>query len=198
MSTTSPTDEAATLDVRGMRKPDKHPTIFGRFNQLAVGESFVLVNDHDPKHLHDEFEQEWPGGYGWEYLNRELRDWRIRITRRASAPTPRLLGRADELGGQPGADGAVWRLGGRDRDLDASILAVEPGVALEPHTGPGSDVLVQVLSGDGMLVTEVGEIALTPGALVHVPAGARRGFTAGGDGLRVLLIQRRRQELRLG
>lgn len=197
MSAPSPAS-AAILDVRGMRKPDKHPTIFARFKDLGVGESFVLVNDHDPKHLRDEFEQDWPGGYDWEYLNEELRDWQIRITRRASAPTPRLLGRADDLGGEPGVDGAVWRLGGRDRDLDASVLEVAPGTALEPHHGPGSDVLVSVLSGAGVLVTEIGEIALTPGALVLVPAGAQRGFTAGDDGLRCLLVQRRRQELRLG
>lgn len=187
-----------TLDVRGMRKPDKHPTIFATFGDLAVGESFVLVNDHDPKHLHDEFEAEWPGGYDWEYLNQEMRDWQIRITRKATAPTPRPLGRADELGGKPGADGAVWRLGGRDRDLDASVLEVEANVSLEPHRGPGTDVLVSVLSGDGALVTEVGQILLAAGELVHIPAGATRGFTAGESGLRCLLVQQRRQELKLG
>lgn len=186
------------LDVRGMRKPDKHPAIFGRFNKLAVGDSFVLVNDHDPKHLHDEFEAEWPGGYDWEYLNEEMRDWQIRITRRASTPTPRLLGQVDELGGKPGVDGAVWRLAARDRDLDASVLEVGPDVALEPHRGPGCDVLVHVLSGDGALVTEVGQIPLAAGTLVHIPAGATRGFAAGEAGLRALLVQQRRQELKLG
>ena len=39
------------LDVRSMRKPDKHPAIFQAFDALAVGESFVLVNNHDPRHL---------------------------------------------------------------------------------------------------------------------------------------------------
>lgn len=187
-----------TLDVRGMRKPDKHPTIFATFRDLAVGEAFVLVNDHDPKHLHDEFEAEWPAGYDWEYLNQEVRDWRIRITRRSSTPTPRALGRADELGGTPGADGAVWRLSARDRDLDASVLEVDAGVALEPHRGSGCDVLVTVLSGAGVLVTEVGQLVLAAGELVHIPAGATRGFTAGDEGLRVLLVQQRRQELKLG
>jgi uncharacterized protein (DUF2249 family) len=37
------------LDVRELRKPDKHPTIFAAFGALAVGDSFVLVNNHDPK-----------------------------------------------------------------------------------------------------------------------------------------------------
>jgi uncharacterized protein (DUF2249 family) len=33
------------LDVRPLRKPDKHPTIFTTYARLSVGESFVLVND---------------------------------------------------------------------------------------------------------------------------------------------------------
>ena len=76
------------LDVRELRKPDKHPTIFAAYAALALGESFVLINDHDPKHLHDEFESDHPGTYRWEYLNTEPRDWRIIITKLASTPLP--------------------------------------------------------------------------------------------------------------
>ncbi len=39
------------LDVRELRKPDRHPTIFAAFGALAAGDSFVLVNNHDPKPL---------------------------------------------------------------------------------------------------------------------------------------------------
>ncbi|OSC27406.1 hypothetical protein B8W69_14630 [Mycobacterium vulneris] len=49
------------LDVRQLREPDKHPTIFTTYAALQVGESFVLVNNHYPKHLHDEFEADYPG-----------------------------------------------------------------------------------------------------------------------------------------
>jgi hypothetical protein len=56
------------LDVRELRKPDKHPTIFATYAALPVGESFVLVNNHDPKHLHDEFETDHAGSYEWEVL----------------------------------------------------------------------------------------------------------------------------------
>ncbi len=69
------------LDVRTLRKPDKHPTIFATYNALDVGSGFVLVNNHDPKHLHDEFEAGLPGSYGWEYLDRGPKVWRIAITR---------------------------------------------------------------------------------------------------------------------
>ena len=48
------------LDVRPLPKPDKHPRIFELFGALAVGESFVLVSNHDPNHLRREFETEHP------------------------------------------------------------------------------------------------------------------------------------------
>ena len=69
------------LDVRQLRKPDKHPTIFTACAALAVGESFVLVNNHDPKHLRAEFEVDYPGSYGWEYLEKGPEAWRIGITK---------------------------------------------------------------------------------------------------------------------
>lgn len=56
------------LDVRPLRKPDKHPAIFAAYADLAVGASFVLINDHDPKHLREEFESDHGGSFGWDYL----------------------------------------------------------------------------------------------------------------------------------
>jgi uncharacterized protein (DUF2249 family) len=80
--------ETTELDVRPLRKPDKHPTIFARYAILPPGGSFVLVNDHDPKHLRQEFEADHPDSFGWEYLTREPPNWRVRITKRASTPLP--------------------------------------------------------------------------------------------------------------
>jgi uncharacterized protein (DUF2249 family) len=65
------------LDVRQLRKPDKHPTIFATYAALAVGGSFVLMNNHDPKHLRAEFDADHPGSYGWKYLEKGLQVWRI-------------------------------------------------------------------------------------------------------------------------
>ncbi|BBY94601.1 hypothetical protein MGALJ_42700 [Mycobacterium gallinarum] len=74
------TDE---LDVRHIPKPQRHPMIFARFDALAAGESFVLVNSHDPKHLREEFARDRPGAYDWRYLegNQTEHLWRIRIIR---------------------------------------------------------------------------------------------------------------------
>jgi uncharacterized protein (DUF2249 family) len=74
------TDE---LDVRQIPKPQRHRMIFARFDALAAGESFVLVNSHDPNHLREEFARDRPGAYDWRYLegNATERLWRIRIVR---------------------------------------------------------------------------------------------------------------------
>jgi uncharacterized protein (DUF2249 family) len=73
------------LDVRPLRKPDKHPAIFATYDALTAGSAFVLVNDHDPVHLHDEFEAVHPGAYAWHYLAREPRNFRIRIRKLTSS-----------------------------------------------------------------------------------------------------------------
>lgn len=186
------------LDVRPMRKPDKHPAIFGAYEELAVGESLLLVNDHDPRHLHDEFEVEHPGGYAWEYVAKERGDWRIRITRLASTPLPRLLtDTAAIAAGSPDSAGAIWKLQMRARDLDSNIIALAPGATIDAHAGPDVDVLIHVLAGSGQLTTELDTLELRGGSLVWLPRRSRRQFAAGPDGLRYLTVHQRRQALTL-
>jgi uncharacterized protein (DUF2249 family)/quercetin dioxygenase-like cupin family protein len=186
------------LDVRATPKPDKHPLIFEAYDALPVGGSFVLVNDHDPKHLREEFEAAHPGGHGWEYLSRERRNWRIRITRLASTPLPRVLADTAALGsdvGAPGVSGAVWRLQEEERDLDSNVIALPPGGGIGAHAGPDVDVLIHVIAGSGSLSTELGTLDLEPGAVVWLPRRSRREFTAGAEGIRYLTVHRRRQAL---
>ena len=193
-------DEVRELDVRGMPKPQKHPTIFATYAELPVGGAFVLVNDHDPKHLHDEFEADHAGSYSWEYLNREMRDWRIRITKLAGTPLPRVLVDTTTVTADAAAvdvTGAVWKLQVRERDLDSNIIALPPGGTIDAHAGPDLDVLVHVLAGAGRLTTELGTVELTEGALLWLPRRSRRSFTAGPEGLRYLTVHQRRQALLL-
>ena len=82
------TDE---LDVRQIPKSQRHPMIFARFDALAAGESFVLVNNHDPIHLREEFARDRPGAYDWRYLEGSDMLWRIRIVRITEPYTTGLL-----------------------------------------------------------------------------------------------------------
>lgn len=184
--------------MRTLRKPDKHPTIFAAYEALPVDGSFVLINDHDPKHLREEFEVDHAGSYRWEYLNTEVRDWRIQITKLATTPLPRILVNTDQFTSdtaEADVTGAAWKLQVRERDLDSNIIALPPGGTIEAHTGPNLDVLIHILAGSGQLTTELGGIDLEPGALLWLPRHARRQFTAGPDGLRYLTVHQRRQAL---
>jgi uncharacterized protein (DUF2249 family) len=69
------------LDVRVIPPREKHPAIFETFKALSPGESFVLVNDHDPKPLRYQFEAEHKGDYGWQYLEEGPSVWRVEISR---------------------------------------------------------------------------------------------------------------------
>ena len=183
------------LDVRAIRKPDKHPRIFERFDALGVGESFVLINNHDPKHLRDEFEIDHPGEFGWEYMQRGPERWEIRITRLASAPLPQILCDAwDIASGQfgPDASGAVWKLQQSRRHLDANIIHLQPGSRIEAHAGPDLDVLWHILHGYGQLMTEVSTLALCPGKMLWLPRRSRREIEAGDEGLTYLTVHSRR------
>ena len=185
------------LDVRAMRKPDKHPAIFAAYADVPVGESLLLVNDHDPRHLRDEFETEYPRGYSWEYVSKEKRDWRIRITKLAATPLPRVLADTTAVaGGDPG-EGVLFKLAMRERDLDSNIIALAPGQAIGAHAGPDVDVLICVLSGSGRLTTELDTLELRAGSLVWLPRRSRREFAAGADGLRYLTVHQRRKALTL-
>jgi uncharacterized protein (DUF2249 family) len=68
-----------SLDVRVIPPPRKHPTIMAKFEGLAPGASFTLINDHDPKPLYYQFDAEHKGRFEWQYLEQGPEVWRVRI-----------------------------------------------------------------------------------------------------------------------
>lgn len=188
------------FDVREVPKPQRHPLIFARFDALGVGESFVLVNSHDPKHLHDEFERDHPGTYDWTYLPAgDTRLWRIQITRRAATDLPRVLADTSALHAAVDLDadagGAVWRLEPAARQLDANVIRLRPDAQIEAHLGPDLDVLLHVLDGSGQVITATDPIHVRAGALVWLPRRSQRAILAGPDGLTYLSVHQRRPGL---
>ena len=73
-----------TLDVRQVAPARRHPLIFQTFGGLAEGESFVLVNDHDPKPLYYQFLHERSGQFAWNYEASGPDVWQVRIARTAA------------------------------------------------------------------------------------------------------------------
>ena len=70
------------LDVRVIPPRDKHPTIFRTFENLAIGESMVIINDHDPRPLRYQLSAERPNQFAWTYEAEGPEVWRVRIDRR--------------------------------------------------------------------------------------------------------------------
>ena len=74
-------NEETIIDVRRTPPAQRHPLIFETFERLSAGESFVLVNDHDPKPLYYQFQAERTGQFTWEYLQQGPEEWKVRIGR---------------------------------------------------------------------------------------------------------------------
>jgi uncharacterized protein (DUF2249 family) len=73
------------LDVRELVPKDRHSRIFDTFRSLAPGDSFVLVNDHEPRPLLYQFQAEHDGEFDWWPLEQGPQAWRVRIVKRVSA-----------------------------------------------------------------------------------------------------------------
>lgn len=80
---------APVFDVRPIPGRVKHTQIFQRWFDLPVGQSFILLNDHDPVPLRYQFAAEYPEAFAWEYLERGPDEYRVKITK-LQAVTPRV------------------------------------------------------------------------------------------------------------
>lgn len=73
------------IDVRTVQPRERHPRIFAMANALTVGQSFIIINDHDPRPLHYQLQAEYPGQFSWAYLESGPEVWRVELGRRARA-----------------------------------------------------------------------------------------------------------------
>ncbi|MEU9192001.1 hypothetical protein [Streptomyces hundungensis] len=94
--------------------------------------------------------------------------------------------------------GALWRLAESGRGLDANLLRLPPGRAIDEHTDLVLDVLLIVLEGSGELRTESGSQGLRPVSALWLPKGSRRALIAGPDGMGYLSVHQRRPGLSIG
>ncbi|WP_248965998.1 DUF2249 domain-containing protein [Sphaerisporangium perillae] len=180
---------AQEIDVRQVPRPERHPRIFARFADLEPGESFVLINGHDPKHLRREFDTDHRGVYGWEYLEGGPGIWRIRISRLTPTLTVcdataldteegtlmrkfsldalarRQLERAADA---PAGHAAETVIGGHEHVLRQTVVALIGGSELKEHESPG-EATVHVLSGRVRLVSGDNSWEGRTGDLLVVP-----------------------------
>lgn len=97
--TDSSTEDSDELDVCQLPRSAGHALALKRFDTLAVGESFVFVDDHNPVLLDRELENTHPGQVAWEHIDRGPEKYHIRIRRVSPSRNPcsPLVERAEEL-----------------------------------------------------------------------------------------------------
>jgi uncharacterized protein (DUF2249 family) len=83
------------LDLRTIPPRERHPLIFGRFDALATGQALQLVSDHNPRHLHHQFEDRAVGQFEWATLEAGPSVWRIQVTRIADAAARSATSKGD-------------------------------------------------------------------------------------------------------
>lgn len=69
------------LDLRQIHVFERHDRIFEEWEKLKPGETLRIINDHDPKPLHYQFEAEYKDQYEWEYEQSGPRDWIVWLKR---------------------------------------------------------------------------------------------------------------------
>jgi len=69
------------LNVKDIVPRERHPLIFRTFDELEKGDSFVLVNDHDPKPLYYQFLHEREGQFAWKYVQEGPDEWKVQLTK---------------------------------------------------------------------------------------------------------------------
>ncbi|CAG4883358.1 Hemerythrin [Georgfuchsia toluolica] len=77
-----------TIDVRSIAPRERHPLIFGSFDELAAGEALLLINDHDPKPLFYQFQAESKEKFTWDYLESGPEVWQVKIGKPDTTATP--------------------------------------------------------------------------------------------------------------
>jgi regulator of cell morphogenesis and NO signaling len=68
-----------TIFVSNLQPALKHPTVFKKFDELKTGESFLLVNDHDPIPLFYEMKAERGNGFEWKKIENGPEIWKVEI-----------------------------------------------------------------------------------------------------------------------
>ena len=83
MSATASSDQPLqpVIDVREVPPRARHPLIFQTFDNLAPGDAFILVNDHEPRPLYYQFLHERANQFAWSYLEEGPEVWRAQIER---------------------------------------------------------------------------------------------------------------------
>lgn len=67
------------LDVQTLIPIKRHEKLLKLFKDLPASDSFVFINDHDPKPLYYQMEAKNPELFKWEYLMMIPKEWMVKV-----------------------------------------------------------------------------------------------------------------------
>lgn len=70
------------LNVSNISCDVKHGMIFKQYEELNPGESFILINDHDPKPLITQFISKHGEEFEHEYLLKGPNEWKLKFSKK--------------------------------------------------------------------------------------------------------------------
>lgn len=114
-------------------------------------------------------------------------------------PAPRILGDLQAVTeAASDSTGIQWRLAESGRQLDANVVRLAARQKIDTHTEPDLDVLLLILTGDGVVHAPDSSHEVARGMLIWLPHGSTRSITAGSDGLSYLTVHKRRPGMQIG
>lgn len=69
------------LELRALSPQEGLTTVLRIFDSLEKGCAVQVIHDRDPLSLRQKLEQERPGLFRWEYVKRQVDEWRVSITK---------------------------------------------------------------------------------------------------------------------
>jgi uncharacterized protein (DUF2249 family) len=71
----------AVIDLRTFPSEELYPLTVSAFDALQIGESFLIVSDHDPRPLYYQVSHEREGQFSWAYVICGPSIWQIMIAK---------------------------------------------------------------------------------------------------------------------
>jgi quercetin dioxygenase-like cupin family protein len=173
------------VDVRSMPPPSRHNLILRIFDEMAPGETMLVVNDHEPVHL-------------VRFMKHERRNFdadSYQINQRGPAEWVGVF-KKKAITKSDNTDGIIVTSFEKERSYDAHAFSPIPiyatnnyrviltyfkaGQFIPVHT-PNIDLVFLVQSGTGEVIAANRRIQIKPGVIVIIPRGQSRGIKAETD-----------------
>lgn len=175
--------EPVTMDVRNMAPVERHPKIFEKFMSLHPGQELRIIVDHEPKHLLEHMKHEGLPVVSSAYTSFRNDDGSyVGVFRRgdsvASAGNIKITSFDDERSFSPDRFSPIGIYSGESYKV--IITYIKAGQFIPVHS-PGTDLIFAVFKGTGTAIAGANETKLSPGSIIIVPKGKRRGIMATTD-----------------